>query len=460
MKEEALRMDRVTLTEQGIRLLDNFNFQIFKGEVMGLISLDSHGLDTLLTLLCENRPLYFGYVYLGEKLVNSYAAAIHSDNNVFVIMHEEALVRQLSIAENIFILRSGYRGHFISRRQIRTQLEIQLKELGIDTAFHGPISKMSRCELYISEILKAVIARSELIVLYDPFSLLDSNDMQLLYHVIRHYAAEGQAFLYIGTREEDLLQICDRISVMKDGHIVQICSTDSRGQELITHYLSASKNRDTSLRLPVSGPESRPVIFRCTDLMHGSFGPFSFDIREGEFLIITSDDRTFGDHLTMGLTMEDGCSGEILIRGRKQNRRNLHEIAVILENPAESMLFGHMSYEDNLTISLGRRIPEIWGNRQTRLGIAREIFGEELPDLSLPVHQLSMLQKYQLVYTRVRLQQPSVIFCILPYLNVNLVIRDYIYRQLKAFRDEGTAVVVISVNPDNLQELADRRLHL
>ena len=124
------------------------------------------------------------------------------------------------------------------------------------------------------------------------------------------------------------------------------------------------------------------------------------------------------------------------------------------------MLFGHMSYEDNLTISLGRRIPEIWGNRQTRLGIAREIFGEELPDLSLPVHQLSMLQKYQLIYTRVRLQQPSVIFCILPYLNVNLVIRDYIYRQLKAFRDEGTAVVVISVNPDNLQELADRRLHL
>ena len=93
-----------------------------------------------------------------------------------------------------------------------------------------------------------------------------------------------------------------------------------------------------------------------------------------------------------------------------------------------------------------------------RRNIAREVMAEEIPDLKCPVKDLSMRQKYQLIYTRILLQKPDVVFCIHPYLNVDLELQQYIQTLMKMLLERGIAVVIIMVNFQDALVLADRLL--
>ena len=115
MKRELLRMDHVNLEAGGERLLDNLNFQIFAGEIMGLVSRSFKGHDQLIGLIGYNRPITSGTVWYDGKIVNSYSYSDGSANRVYVIEQKSHLVEGLSVVDNIFVLRSGFRKYFINR---------------------------------------------------------------------------------------------------------------------------------------------------------------------------------------------------------------------------------------------------------------------------------------------------------------------------------------------------------
>ena len=96
-------MQRVTYVENDITILDNLNLQIYAGEVMGLLPLDSFGLNKMLELMQKNLPILYGQIYIREKLVNSFSIGTETENNVLMISYENILVKYLSPEENIFI---------------------------------------------------------------------------------------------------------------------------------------------------------------------------------------------------------------------------------------------------------------------------------------------------------------------------------------------------------------------
>ena len=105
MRNEVLRLEKVTLREQGVTLLDNLNLHIFEGEIMGLVPIDTHGLTALCDLLRENLPLHYGYVFYREKLINTWRSPQPHYNRISVIQAKSCLVDGLSVADNIFVLR-------------------------------------------------------------------------------------------------------------------------------------------------------------------------------------------------------------------------------------------------------------------------------------------------------------------------------------------------------------------
>ena len=235
MRKEALRMERVTYVEHGITLLDNFNFQIYAGEVMGLVPLDSTGTDVIVRLMQENAPLLYGYVYIQEELVNTYSGSVHTENNVLVISNGDNLVKYLSAAENVFILRRGYKGIVVKNSMIQSQLKILLKELGMDIPIERPLQQMTLLERYVLEITKAVVSRTDLIVLQDPSSVLNPKDLPQLYRVVRHYAKQGSTFVYISVHREEMIQVCDRISMMESGRIIKVLEREQLTEEMMSH---------------------------------------------------------------------------------------------------------------------------------------------------------------------------------------------------------------------------------
>lgn len=122
MKQEILRLERVTRITDGVTQLDNMNLHIFQGEIMGLVCINSHGKEALVRLICQNLPIHYGYVYFQEQLVNNYEHSSMGMNRVSVIEQRSRLVEDLTVADNIFVLRRGFKKYLIEPRVLERQL--------------------------------------------------------------------------------------------------------------------------------------------------------------------------------------------------------------------------------------------------------------------------------------------------------------------------------------------------
>lgn len=451
MRREVLRMERVTCISQGREVLNNFNFQLFEGEVMGLVPLDSYGLDEFIDCVCNNRQLLYGRIYIREKLVNTYAVRPRAKNNVYSILKDENLIQDLPAADNVFLIREGYRGFLIKDSLIQRQLQRLFREVGLDINVRKKVKELTVFEKYVIEIIKAVVGKADVVILRDIGSSLYLEEMEKLERIVRYYADRGLSFIYISTRTEKLVQLCDRASLMSRGRIVKILEHDKIRKNLEDYYMfpyQLLKENEVSIR------EEGQKIFRFEHVWYNSIQDMSFDVEKGECLLIHDYNNLDWNDLILLLSGEKPQKGQIWWEGKnpKSAKRN---IAVILEDPAETMLFSQMSYEDNLCLNLDHRIGSLWWSRNKRRSIAREITGREI---SGRVKDLSLREKYELVYNKIMLQAPRIIFCMFPYRNVDVKTRQFTNEFLQKYLAAGIAVVIITLDMMDGVAIADRIL--
>lgn len=450
-------MDRVTYRVHNVTLLDNFNFQIFAGEVMGLIPLDSLGLDALISLLQVNEPLLYGYIYLQEELVNTFSGTSQPENNVLIISNESHLVNYMSAAENVFTLRRGYKGVVVKNKMLRQQLSMLLQEAGLEIDPDKPLTAMTLFERYAIELVKAVVSKPDLIVLRDPSSVINPDDQQRLHQVIRYYAEKGITFLYISAHREELTQVSDRIALMANGEIVKVTESQRLTEEMLANYTFPVQLAERSSSQMEENSQIE-CVFRFENVFYKKIQGLSFSVHRGECLAIHDYGNQICEDMVKLICAQKPESGQLLWCKQPYRGKHLRKTAVILENPVENMIYEGMSYEDNLCMTIDHLLPSIWRRKKMRRNIAREVMAEEIPDLKCPVKDLSMRQKYQLIYTRILLQKPDVVFCIHPYLNVDLELQQYIQTLMKMLLERGIAVVIIMVNFQDALVLADRLL--
>ena len=180
MRNEVLRMERVTYKEDEVVKLEDFNLQIFQGEIMGFMPVNSHGKTALLKLLERNLPLYDGYIYYGGEKVNTWKENYKAANRISIIQEKSSLAGNLNIADNIFVLRPGFRQWVIRTKILNRQMEPFLEDIGMDIPLNKDVEKLSTFERIIVELLRAVIMGYHLIVL-DEVGALVSDDESVSY---------------------------------------------------------------------------------------------------------------------------------------------------------------------------------------------------------------------------------------------------------------------------------------
>ena len=451
MRREILRMERVTVTEQGRKLLNNFNFQMFEGEVMGLVPLDSYGLQELTDCLQDNRPLLYGRVYIREKLVNTYAGHTRRRNRVYTISKAENLIESLQGADNVFLIRKGYKGFWINDRLIRRQLQILLEKVGIQIDPGRKVKELRILEKDVIGIVKAAVAKADVVILRDPGSSLWPEDKKRLEKVIRYYAGQGLSFIYISTKPEELNQFCDRVSVMSHGRIIKVLEKEEIASSLEQHYFFPYRLLETT---KTEVEDRGEKVFRCETMNYRSIRDMTFDVDRGEGLLIHDYDNFDWQDFIDVLSGEKPESGSLWWKGKEIDKER-RKVGVILENPTETMLYPEMSYEDNLCLCLEHNVERLWMSRKKRRSIAREVAGREITG---KVKELSLEEKYDLVYQRILLQKPEIVFCFFPYRNVDVKIQRFIEKFLKRYLSKGIAVVMITMDLMDGVSVADRIL--
>ena len=462
MREEMLRMERVTYINQGVTGLDNFSMTIWAGEVLGLVPINNNGLKELFSLLKQNYPLHYGYVYYHEKLVNEWSNPKGGMNRISIIRTKSSLAKDLTVADNIFVLRPGFRKWFMQPEELRKQLIPFMEEIGVHIRADAYVDELTVFEKFVVELLKAVIAGNRLIVLESIGTFISDSELTKLHEILRFYAERGISFLYITAHFEETRQFCDRTALMQNGHIMKYFDTGDTTSDKLFVPCVEDYDRWVRMQLNISDEGKREqAALEIRSLYHGNLRNLNFCVNAGECVVLQDmDNRALSDFFTL-LEELKPQSGQIIVDGQKLRSKRDRRIAVIQELPTETMIYHSMSYFDNLCFNMDHRFKKIWLSGGIKKSIASE-YGEVLGEdvFYKRIGDLTIRQKYDLVYTRILLQNPRVVFCVQPFKQAEVSIRSHIWELLERFLKKGIAVVILAVNLADSLALADRLIRI
>lgn len=460
MRKEILRMEHIVWTDNELPVLDHFSMQIFEGEIYGLLYLEQHGIGKMIDLVCWNRPIQYGRVFFEDKLVNSIETGDSSRNRVTVILNESSLIESLSVADNLFVIRSGFRRHIIPERAIQLQTSRLLQKFQIRRPPSVLAEELTTYERIVVELLRAIIVGSRLIVLWQISDLLSSNELPRFHELIQKMAKEGYAFLYIYNHHEVLKSVCDRIGIFENGQIKKVFFEASAIEDEIKDVFARYSYEKLSQLKPNTGAcfSGKPAVMELRHIRTGNIRDFSLTIRPGENILILDQSNTILYELFL---IFSGLKKDYAGTAAPDGQIGSYHVAVIPRNPTSTLLFPELSYIDNLCFPLSEKIRFFWQRRSLRRSVLRE-FHEELGDMLYKpqLYDLHMKELYKLIYYRCLISKPKLIVCMQPLSGVDMYIRTYILEMLTRLCSEGIAVLTLNTELYDTIYSADRILQV
>ena len=213
MAEYILEMKNITKEFPGVKALDNVNLQVKPGEIHALVGENGAGKSTLMNVLSGTYPFgsYTGdIIYNGEEC--KFKTLHDSEEKGIVIIHQElALIPELSIGENMFLGNEiNQNALFIDKKQMIEKCIDIFKRMNIDIDPEKRVEVLPAAEKQLVEIGKALLFRSELIIMDEPSTALGTPDIENLFRIMRQLKEEGVSFIYISHKMPELFEICER----------------------------------------------------------------------------------------------------------------------------------------------------------------------------------------------------------------------------------------------------------
>lgn len=464
MKEIVLLFKSVTQICNGVTLLDNFNLHIFKSEIMGMVCVNDHGEDALLNLICKNIPIHYGRIYFNDILVNNYEYSSMSENRVTVIEKQSRLVENLTVADNVFVLRKGFKKHIINTEVMNAQLKIFTDEIGLKIKGNQSVLSLTPFEKCAVELLKAVITGAKIIVIREISNFISASDLADFQKLIKYYADKGFSFLYLCNHHEEAFKICNRISLMKNGKIIKILDeidfVDEKVYTYVPECLSISRFYNDN--------DNKSGILKFKGVSTDNIKNLSFTIEKGECVVILDMNNTVLNDIKQLMLGEINCfsDGSIFFDGEPYGRKKAfnsvrYGIDFINESPVQSMLFNEMSYIYNLCFLINEKYSRksilfSKGIQKSVIHEYGELIGSDIYEKN--ILELSQESLYKLIYYRIHLHYPKVVFCVQPFSGADLYLRCLIIELINQLKKKGITVIILAVSISDSLLVADRLL--
>ena len=468
----AVRIVSVSKAFGATRALDDVSLDIAKGTVHALIGGNGSGKSTLIKILAGVHEADAGEVDVqGDVLDATTITPTHSRDHGFRFVHQQTSVfSALTIMENLAIGRGFENGAGRIKwpqqrrraREVLARFEIH-KDPDSLMAELGPASQTM---VAIARALQDQEADANgVLVLDEPTASLPAHEAQVLLSALRRYAAEGQTILYVSHRLEEVCEVADAVTVLRDGKIVDTVQGASTPDALAELMTGRPVEALTIVSSAGKSPDAAPVV-EVEDLVAGACRGVSFQVHPGEVLGIAGllgSGRTsllkaiFGD-----VPLESGgitLKGEVL--GPMSPTKAMdHGIALVPEDRAGQAVFSGMSVTGNLGIAVtaeffvrGRLRHRQEAREAERL--AKQYF-IKCSSVGQPIGSLSGGNAQKVILCRWLRRKPSLLLLDEPTQGVDVSARFEIWEIVRAALDEGMAVVVVSSDSEELAGVCNR----
>lgn len=460
MKKELLRISHVSLMRDGEMILDNLEFHMFAGEIVGLVARNRKGQKEMIDLICRNDPIALGSVWYDGKIVNSYSYSSGEANRVALIEQKSHLVQGLSVVDNLFILREGFKKYLINERVIYSQAVRFFAEKGIEVDLGKRVENLTELERCLVELGKALLSGAHLIIVDNPANYLSQYELSEFQRMLKKIRKEGISILYVGNHHQELFRIADRTALFSDGMIYKVFEREEMTDEAMAPYTAEWK-----IMSPENEQETEDSILHFHAVEAGNLKGFRFILHRGECLTILDKENKIAGDMVELLTGKLKCrqgwiSMDHMPYTQKRASNYLQEgIAVIPADPVNHLLFLDKSYMENLTFLLDRKLKKslIPGK------IYRSIHSEFLPVagsvIDAPcVRDIPPEDQFALLYYKMNLLRPRVMVCIQPLAKGDMFCRMRILNILREIQKQGTAILMITVSISDTLDISDRLL--
>ncbi len=312
----VLEMQGIDKAFPGVHALKSVNVTVARGEVLGLVGENGAGKSTLIKILSGAYTLDSGEIRVGGQVVESASPYDMIQRGVAVIYQEPALAPHLTTAENIFMGRLPLtRWGVVDWRKLERDTLAVGEQLGFKFQPRARIRHLSVAQRQMVEIAKALSREARLIVLDEPSAVLGDAELEGLFAVIRRLAGQGVAFVYISHRLNEVFEIADRVTVMKDGQAV---GTDSVKNLTPPRLIEMMVGRELSEIYPKRNPTFGREALVARNLMRdGVLHDVSLSVREGEILGIAGLAGSGRTEILRAILGADALdSGQIEISGQ------------------------------------------------------------------------------------------------------------------------------------------------
>ncbi len=464
-----LRMVEITKTFPGVRALDRVTFQVDPGEVHGLVGENGAGKSTLMKILTGALQPDSGTIELRGRPVRIPDPGTAQRLGIAIIHQELTVLPELSVAENVFLGRepTGPLG-LVDRSRLYRQTQELLERLDIPLDPRTRVGELTIAQQQMVEIAKALSLNANLLAMDEPTSALTERETEILFRLIQGLRHQGVTVIYISHRLEEIFQICDRITVLRDGqHIATRPVQELTPQEVVRLMVG----RAITEMYPPPGQTPGPVRLEVRNLhrpprLHGA----SLTLRGGEILGLAGLVGSGRTDLARAIFGVDPVEeGEIRVHGRP----------VILRSPADAMalgmgfvpedrktqgLFLQMTVRQNTVVArlqeLSSRLLGLIDFPRARAEAQRLV--EELdirtPSLEQAVRNLSGGNQQKVIIARWMARAPSILILDEPTRGIDVGAKAEIHALMRRLADQGVAILMISSELPEVLGVSDRVL--
>ena len=355
MEQPLVELKGVSKVFPGVKALDSIDLKILPGEVHGLIGENGAGKSTLIKILTGAYTNDSGKIFIEGKETVIQGPKHSMDLGINAIYQELNVMPELSVMDNIFMGRElkGKKGLLDKKFMIERAKEL-LKELGQDIDPKSNIAHLGMGHKQMVEIAKSLCVETKLLIMDEPTSSLSDKEVKELMKTIRGLKAKGIAVIFISHRLPELFQICDRVTVMRDGKKIDTLNMKNLTED---HLIKLMVGRNLEQQFPKIDNKIGEEILKVKNLTRrGVFERINFNLRRGEILGISGlvgAGRTEIARAIFGADFVDG--GEIYIKGKKVNIKSPKDamtqgVALLTEDRKGQGLILDNSIEFNMAI--------------------------------------------------------------------------------------------------------------
>lgn len=468
-KKPLLQMDNILKVFPGVIALEGVKLKAYSGEVLALLGENGAGKSTLMKILSGVYRKDEGSIKIDGNEVEIKGIKEAEKLGIGIIHQELSLLSNLSIWENIFLGNENFNGvtRRINKKELKEKSEILLKDIGFNVNVDTLVKDLNVGEKQLVEIAKALSKNTKVIIMDEPTTALTDVETENLFKVINKLRSDDMAVIYISHRMDEIFQICDRVTVLRDGKYVGDVETKEIDKDGL---ISMMVGRKLEEQFPYRKVNDGKTILKVEGLTYkDKVQNVTFEARAGEILGISGlmgSGRTEMAKTLFG-EFKKSC-GHVFIDGKEVNITSPKDsidkgICYLSEDRKKEGLILGMSVGDNMTLSNLKK----YENSAKRIDTSKE--KEEIqgyikklsiktPSAQQLIKNLSGGNQQKVILAKWIMLSPKVLIIDEPTRGIDVGAKKEIYEVLNELKASGKAVIMISSDMPEVLGISDRVL--